>query len=253
MPPCVCGVRQQAGALIEIQDLRDLKYSAIVGGSEISIDSRIPNRNERVTSELGIDVPDEAAKIPPDVLKLQREVSRDLAFGSGGPLIDVRLNDVLGDEDVLGRGLAIDHVADLTVRDLVTLLFFPVMGAATKAAKPVASQPCSLTFIPRAGDKITSDGGSYIDATLPNGDSRVSCQVSGGNTDSIKLVLSAPKRGTPRNLSVKYNPDPNAPAVTFTDGSYIIIQHATQIAVGTSQLAGAHFRFNGSWSSTGVC
>jgi len=146
-----------------------------------------------------------------------------------------------------GPEVAMKSIGNGVVGWVLVLLFFPVMGAATKAAKPVASQPCSLTFIPRAGDTITSDGKSYIDATLPNGDSSVSCQVSGGNTDSIKLVLSAPKRGTPRSFSVKYNPDPNAPAVTFTDGSYIIIQHATQIAVGTSQLAGAHFRFNGSW------
>lgn len=122
---------------------------------------------------------------------------------------------------------------------------------APEAAKPASPRPCSLTFLDRVGDKITSDNkGAYKDGTLAGGDSTVSCQVGGGNSDSIKLVLSAPSRkGTPRSFWGDYtNPVVVGDSTgTFKDGSYIIVEHVAQMAVGATQLAGAHFRFNGSW------
>jgi hypothetical protein len=122
--------------------------------------------------------------------------------------------------------------------------------ASPEAAKPVYPQACSVTFMDRVGDTITSDNqGAYKDASLLGGDASISCQVAGVNSDSIKLLLSTPRKGTPRRFWGTYD-DPvvgGSPTGTFTDGSYVIIEHVALMPVGTAQQAEAHFRFNGSW------
>jgi hypothetical protein len=120
---------------------------------------------------------------------------------------------------------------------------------APEAARSPYPQPCSVTFLDRVGDKITSDNqGSYKDAAL-GGDSSISCQVGGVNSDSVKLVLSTPKKGVQRRFWGTYDDplDAGSPTGSFTDGSYLIIEHVALMPSGTSRQAGAHFRFNGSW------
>jgi hypothetical protein len=128
------------------------------------------------------------------------------------------------------------------------------MNRAPEAAKSPYPQPCSVTFQDRVGDKIYSDSqGAYVDGTLPGGNGTISCQVGGTNSDGIKLILSSPsgKNAPARRWFWGAYDDPltGGPTGSFTDGSYIIIEHVAYMPIGASgQGAGVHFRFhNGSW------
>jgi hypothetical protein len=119
-----------------------------------------------------------------------------------------------------------------------------------EAAKSPYPQPCTVTFLDRGvtyqpvsttGDRIYSDNVSqqYIDGALTGGDKTVSCQVGGVNSDSVKLLLSSPAKPTTTRRwfwgDYTLPVFSGEPTDTFTDGSYLIIEHIATMGVGTSQ------------------
>jgi hypothetical protein len=119
-----------------------------------------------------------------------------------------------------------------------------LLGHFTLEAKAQKSRyPCTVQFIDRAGDKVTSDGGPYVD-----GQTGVSCEFNSANL--VLNLSSKPGRPSPRTMYATFS-DPVAgwPALGTLRAEFMTVLKVTRMEAGTVAATDAHFRLsNGTYS-----